>query len=61
MTPHPSRPYEGFLKFRIDVSLLNEDVQGGRSDLPNGINSNNPRKYQMEIEKCIERVIKGSK
>lgn len=44
--PNPGRPNEGFLKFHID--------------LKEGSNKN-PQKYSMEIEKYIEKVIRGSK
>lgn len=48
-TPHPVRPSEGFLKFHIDISVFKDT------------HNLNPQKYCMEIEKFIEKVIKGSK
>ncbi|KAM3130549.1 hypothetical protein pb186bvf_017358 [Paramecium bursaria] len=49
VTPHVARPQEGYLKFHIDLSILRDTL---------GIN---PQKQSMEIEKFIDRVIKGSK
>lgn len=50
--PREERPSEGFLKFKVDLSLLNEDRQ-------NTVFS--AKEYSNEISKLIERVLKGSK
>ncbi|CAD8200937.1 unnamed protein product [Paramecium pentaurelia] len=49
-TPNPIRPSEGFLKFHLDLQVLRDTGY-----------MHNPIKLGMEIEKYIEKVIKGSK
>lgn len=50
--PKEERPSEGFLKFKVDLSVLNDDRQ-------NRVFS--PKEYSNEISKLLERVFKGSK
>lgn len=50
--PKEESPSEGFLKFKVDLSVLNEDQQ-------NRVFA--PKEYANEISKLMERVLKGSK
>jgi exosome complex component RRP45 len=50
--PKEERPSEGILRFKVDLSVLNEDRQ-------NRVFS--PKEYSNEISKLLERVLKGSK
>ena len=51
--PRIDRPNEGFLKFDIDLSILDKDKQmNSIYDL---------KKYSNEISRIIEKIIKGSK
>ena len=50
--PKPERPNEGFLRFHIDLNILNDDPQNKKYSV---------KEYSNEISKIIERAIKGSK
>ena len=52
ISPKEERPSEGFLKFKVDLSILNEDKQN---------KAFSPKEYSNEISKLLERVLKGSK
>eukprot|EP01016_Furgasonia_blochmanni_P042452 TRINITY_DN5640_c0_g1_i14.p1 TRINITY_DN5640_c0_g1~~TRINITY_DN5640_c0_g1_i14.p1 ORF type:complete len:506 (-),score=90.52 TRINITY_DN5640_c0_g1_i14:1208-2686(-) len=51
--PRKERPNEGFIRFNVDLSILNFSQQA------NSIYKAN--KYATEINKLLERIIKGSK
>jgi exosome complex component RRP45 len=51
--PRKERPNEGFLKFKVDLSILNHTNQA------NSIYDT--EKYSNEISKLLEKIIKGSK
>ena len=52
IAPKEERPSEGFLNFKVDLSILNEDRQN---------RTFSPKEYSNEISKLLERVLKGSK
>lgn len=50
--PKIEKPNEGFLKFAVDLSQLNEEQQPRTTNL---------KKLSNEIQKLLEKIIKGSK
>jgi len=51
--PKKERPQEGFLKFKVDLSVLDYDKQAN--------SVYHKEKYSNEISKLLENIIKGSK
>ena len=51
--PKKERPQEGFLKFKVDLSVMDYDKQAN--------SVYHKEKYSNEISKLLEKIIKGSK